>query len=97
MHKEFVELVEKRSDALFEEFGFKPILINEIKVYEHKGNYHKLSFVQGLSAFVIEYADSFNSAKSNLYEDGEVFPVSLGESELIELLRDTLTKYFNRC
>lgn len=59
-------------------------------VYESEGKYLKLTFINKLNSYVIEYADSYDEANKNLYEDGDLFPMTMDEDELICKMRNEI-------
>jgi hypothetical protein len=75
--------IEKKIEALFEELNFKKEIINNTPVFSRNGKYCKLTFIKKLESYVIEYADSYDEAEKNLFEDGDLYPKSMDEDELI--------------
>jgi len=86
---------ETKATDIFLKLGFEQVVINSKKVYCNARGYYRLAFVQSFNGFVIEYADSFNDACNNRYEDGDTIPISLGEEEFLQLLENTLVKYYS--
>ncbi len=74
----------------FKELNFNEEVINNSIVYEYEGRYFKISFINQLKSFVIEYADSYNEAIKNLFEDGDLYPITMDEEELISKIRDEI-------
>jgi len=76
--------------------GFKESTVNGVTNYVY-GNTHCIPHhIQSLG-FLIEYADSYADAQKNWYEDGDVFPLDMGEGAILaglkeEILRDVLKK-----
>ena len=78
--------------GLFELHGFNKELVNDEVNFVRDGKYRKATYIKGFDGFVIEYADSFEEAKKNRYEDGDCYPISLGNS-LIYKLDEDIIKY----
>ncbi len=93
MRNDLVETIQWRIEKLFIELNFKPTFINNEIVYQYNENYYKLTYIKGLQCFVIESAESFEDAQKNLYEDCDLYPITLEES-LIRVLEDDLKKYY---
>lgn len=85
-----METIENKIISLFKELNFKEEIINNSVVYESEGKYLKLTFINKLKSFVIEYADNYNEAKKNLFEDGDLYPVTMDEDELICKMRNEI-------
>ncbi|MEQ7053735.1 hypothetical protein ABN764_24155 [Paenibacillaceae sp. P-4] len=79
--------IEKKIEGLFRELQFEKEILNNTNVFVHDGKYCRVTFIKTLESYVIEYADSFDEAEKNLFEDGDLFPLSLGEDELINRMR----------
>lgn len=66
--------------------GFKETVItNEYRSevnYVYKNLYCIPGYVEGLG-FIIEYADSFEEAQKHFHDDGDVFPLALGEDAIL--------------
>ncbi|MCY9591351.1 hypothetical protein PC41400_08995 [Paenibacillus chitinolyticus] len=84
-----MKLIEK-IERIFRDLKFEKELINDTFVFVCNGKYRKVTFIKKLESFVIEYADSYDEAEKNLYEDGDLYPISLGENELINRMRNEL-------
>ncbi|WP_342561914.1 hypothetical protein NST84_20010 [Paenibacillus sp. FSL R7-0345] len=69
--------------SLLKELNYKEVIINNTVVYTSEGKYLKLTFISGLKSFVLEYADSYDEAEKNLFEDADLFPLTMDEAELI--------------
>ncbi len=48
--------------------------------------YYKVTFVKGLKSYVIEFANSYEEAGNNVFEDCDSYPILLNEVELIDIL-----------
>lgn len=73
--------------SLLKELNYKEIIINNTVVYTSKGKYLKLTFIRSLKSYVLEYADSYDEAEKNLFEDGDLFPLTMNEAELLMEIR----------
>jgi len=67
--------------------GFREVIINGVTNFVHEETYRKVTYVHSLG-FVIEYAQSLKDAVMNLYEDGDSYPLSLGECLQTQLQAD---------
>lgn len=70
-------------ERLFGDLGFERIFIKEDTVFKSEKVYCKLNFIETLRSYFIEYADSYEEAKNNLYEDGDLHAVTLDFSDLL--------------
>lgn len=87
--------IEQKIEALLKELNYKKEIINNIPVYSRGGKYCKLTFIKKLESYVIEYADSYDEAEKNLFEDGDLHAVSMGEDELINRIRNEIVNDIN--
>ncbi|PZD93002.1 hypothetical protein DNH61_24750 [Paenibacillus sambharensis] len=85
-----METVENKIISLFKELNYKEKVINNSVVYESEGKYLKLTFINKLKSYVIEYADSYDEATKNLFEDGDLYPITMDEDELICKMRNEI-------
>lgn len=85
-----MESIENKIISLFKELNFKEEVINNSILYEYEGRYLKLTFINQLKSFVIEYADSYDEAKKNLFEDGDLYSITMDEEELISKMRNEI-------
>ncbi|WP_188067670.1 hypothetical protein [Brevibacillus brevis] len=83
----------EKIEFLFQELNFERVILNGTPLLLHGGTYYKITFVKGLNAYVIEFA-SYDEAVKNMFEDGDVYPISLGEDKLISELRHDLINYY---
>lgn len=74
--------------------NFEKAIVNGSTLLFHSGTYYKITFVKGLNSYVLEFASSYDEAVRNMFEDGDVYPISLGEDQLINELRHDLIKYY---
>lgn len=82
--------IEKKIEGLFRELQFEKKILNNTNVFVQDGKYCRVTFIKTLESYVIEYADSYDEAEKNLFEDGDLFPLSLGEDELINRMRNEI-------
>ncbi|MFD1886475.1 hypothetical protein [Paenibacillus wenxiniae] len=83
--------IENKIIALFKELNAKQEVINNAIVYRYAGKYLKLTFIHKLQSYVIEYADSYDEAYKNLFEDGDLHHITMDEVELIFKMREEIT------
>ena len=86
--------LQQKIEEVFQELNFDKLILNGDSLMLHNGIYYKVTFVKGLKAYVIEFANNYDEAVNNVFEDGDIYPVSLGENELLSKLRDDLKKYY---
>ena len=92
---EHVGLILQKLDTLFLDLGFKPVEVEfadtQVRNFMMGNLYCKPQYGwAGCSGFFVEYADSLDEAIKNLYEDGECFPLELGEAAILEYIRAEL-------
>ncbi len=80
--------------ALIQELNFEKVIVNGSTLLFYSGIYYKITLVKGLNSYVLEFATSYDEAVKNMFEDGDVYPISLGEDQLINELRHDLLKYY---
>lgn len=68
-------------------------MINDRVNYVYKNHFYRIGYVSTLG-FIIEYAGSFQEVIRNLYEDGDIFPLSLGKN-LVETMKEDMIKCYN--
>jgi hypothetical protein len=65
--------------------GFKKVRINEKENYNYHTQYFFLTFLKSFNnSFVVEYALNYEDAIRNFYDDGELFPIEMGEQQVID-------------
>lgn len=84
--------IEGKIKGLLKELNFKEIIIKNTTVYTTSEMYLKVNFLLNLKSYVLEYADNYEDAEKNLFEDGDLLPISKGENELINEMRDEILK-----
>jgi hypothetical protein len=80
--------------SAFKELGYDIVEIEGKKLYHRNGSYYRLTYIEAFRAYVIEYANSYEEAKNNVFEDGDTYSIDLEESEFIEKLKSDLLKYY---
>ena len=86
--------LKKKIEALFQQLSFDKVNVNGIPLFLKGGIYYKVTFVKGLNSYVIEFANSYDEAVNNVFEDGDLYPISMSKDELINKLRHDLTNYY---
>ncbi|WP_372010375.1 hypothetical protein NBRC13296_06780 [Paenibacillus chitinolyticus] len=86
--------LEKKINALFQELNFEKVSVSGNPLFLLNGLYYRITLVKGLKSYVIECADSYDKAVKNIFEDCDLYPISLNETELIDDLRHDLLKYY---
>lgn len=86
--------IEEKIDILMVELGFEKVKVNNILNYLVNSTYYKVNYFEELKSYVIESASNYTEAVNNLYEDSDIYPISLGEKKILEELRKDLIKYY---
>jgi len=86
-----IENIRKQVRDVFVKCGFRIVLVNYCENYVWKEKYRKVAFAESLG-LIIEYAETYEDAKNNLYEDGFIYPFSL-KMDLIQKLSSDIIKY----
>ncbi|SEG78728.1 hypothetical protein [Paenibacillus sp. UNC499MF] len=86
--------LETKIDALFQELNFEKVSVSGTPLFLHNGLYIKITLVRGLKSYVVESADSYDKAAKNVFEDSDLYSISLNEDELIDKLRHDLLNYY---
>ncbi len=86
--------LQKKIEDLFKELKFEKVIVNGTSLLLHSGIYYKITFIKGLKSYVIEFANSYDEAVNNVFEDGDLYPISLSEDELIDKLRHDIVNYY---
>lgn len=83
-------LIEDKIKITLNELGFTKVDINNVEMYTNGKKYLKLTFLNDLKSYVIEYAENIDDAKKNRFEDGDAFSVTTAEEELIREIREEI-------
>jgi len=86
--------IELKIDILMLELGFEKIKVNNVLNYFFNGSYYKVNYFDELKSYVIESASNYTEAVNNVYEDSDIYPISLDEKKILEELRKDLIKYY---
>lgn len=89
-----MDTIKTKIDDLFNELGFKLLYLNNNNLYFLNNHYYRIDYIADLESYVIEYAYNYDDAMKNLFEDGDLYPVSLGEENLLCKMRKDLLKYY---
>ena len=91
-----VERIKEKMEYALEEVGFVKCLIKSSMLFrnDRTGCFHRITFVNGLAAFIIESAMSEEQAEKNLFEDSGLYPFSMGEDNIIIEFKKDLYKYY---
>ena len=90
-----MEEFNKIIDNTLKELGYETVEINGKVVYCHNGKYYKFTYVESFKGYVLEYANSYEEAENNVFEDGDIYSTDIGKDVFIETLRSDLIKYYN--
>lgn len=82
-----------KAEKLFTETNLKVEQLDAGRVFSYKGGYYRFTFVKGLEAFVLEYAESLEEAQKYRYEDSELYPLVLGDGGILDKLRNDIGNY----
>lgn len=88
------KLILTKMEKIFMDLGFKPIIVNGIKFMRYKDCYCKMTFLNGIGAFVIESAESLQDAEKGILEDGDLYYTDISESEILSQLKSDLIQYY---
>lgn len=86
--------ISSKIDNVLRELEFEIIEIDGKELYHHKGNYYKFTYIDDFKAYVIEYANSYEDAKNNVFEDGDTYSIDLDKNEFIQKLKADLIEYY---
>ena len=90
-----VREIYSKIESMMHEIGFKEEIVNHYKAGKTNKNYVRGTmyclpvFVETLG-FIVEYADSLHDAQLYMYDDGDCFPLELGEAAILEGIRKEL-------
>jgi len=86
----------KKMEKVFLDLGFQTEYIGEKnEKYMHYNNcYCKISYLESLSACVIESADCLEDVVRGVLEDGELYLLDNSEAEILSKLRQDLKNYY---
>jgi len=67
-----------------EKLNAEVINIDGTDVIKVNDNYYRITLVEGLGGYVIEYAETLDDAKNNLFEDCDVIENNVDSSKLVD-------------
>jgi len=67
-----------------EKLNAEVINIDGTDVIKVNDNYYRITLVEGLGGYVIEYAETLDDAKDNLFEDCDVIENNVDSSKLVD-------------
>ena len=85
----------KRMEQVFLELGFRVREIDGTRYMAYRENFCKITplrYPNGAVKFVLEWADSRETAEKHLLEDGDLYSADLPETELLQQLRADLIR-----
>ena len=71
-------------NIIAEKLNAKVININDVDTIKINDDYYRITLVEGLGGYVIEYAETLDDAKNNLFEDCDVIDNNVDSSKLID-------------
>lgn len=93
-----IDRLRNRIESIFIELGFKKEFIGE-KRYQYlvfNSCYCKITYLEELSAFVIESANNLNDAINGILEDGDLYYMDISEDTMLrQFRRDIISYYMN--
>ncbi|MGM0885181.1 MAG: hypothetical protein ACQEXQ_29575 [Bacillota bacterium] len=90
-----METVKQKLENILEENGFRQVEVSGTRIYLFRDHYYKLTYIEGLKAFVLECAEDEFAVKNNVFEDSDLYPLALGEEGMSEKLQSDLLEYYN--
>ena len=72
----------KKMENVFLKAGFEWQIINDERYLVYRENFCQITYVHGLSAYVIEATNNRREAENGVLEDGELYPDDMPEQEL---------------
>jgi hypothetical protein len=89
--------IKRKMENLFEDMGLEKDVIGDSVVYlnNKKLHYHRIDYIGGsVNALVIESALSYDDAIKNIFEDDDLYPLSLGEENILIKFKKDLKEYY---
>lgn len=75
---------------IFVDLGYKVSINANEYVYEKNNEFYKLTLVEELNGYVVEFTDSKEEANNNLFEDSDVIRNDCDKNTLVS----SIIKYF---
>ena len=80
-------------EQLLLDLGFSKVIINTKQLFQQGKAYYKITFIKQFDGFVIEYAENKQDAEKEMFTDGDIYPLALGEKLLGKIKSDLLESY----
>lgn len=84
----------EKMEEVFINVGFRPVIINDIKLMKYKECYCKITFFEDWETFIIESAENLQEAENRVFEDSDLYDANIPESELLKQLKSDLINYY---
>lgn len=76
------------------DLGLKKTVINGEDAFSDGVSYIRATYLAWLPGFVLEFAENLDEANGNLFEDGDLYPLSMGKEKLLAAFeKDIRTHY----
>lgn len=85
--------LEAKIENLFFNLGAIKISLKNGTFYEKDNFFYKMSYLESIDSYVIEYAEGKKDAENNIFEDGDTYPLSL-DDQFIDVLEKDLKQYY---
>ena len=79
---------------IFREMGLEEVDFNGLKFFRRKNKYYTISYITGIHSLVIECAEGIEEVKKNRLDDADLYPIKMGEEELLKAFKEDLVKYY---
>ena len=92
---DIVNQIKAKVDRIFIDLGFEEVVVDHYMAGKKETNfllgnlYCCIEYVDSLG-FIVQYARSLYEAQCYAYEDGDSFPLHLGEAAILEGIRNEL-------
>ena len=85
----------KKMENVFLKAGFEWQIINDERYLVYRENFCQITYVHGLSAYVIEATNDRREAENGVLEDGELYPDDMPEQELLRILAEDVRELYH--
>lgn len=91
-----IEEIKNRMEQKFISAGFSYVYVGDknLKFLNYGNCYCRITYLDNLSAFVIETADNIEDAMNNVLEDDDLYFLDTPEDEMLRELRDDILAYY---
>lgn len=72
--------------------GYVIIKINDKEIFYKNNNFYRIDYVDKWKEYVIEYTNSLENAKKNLFEDSEFITENLNKNEINNIIINLLNQ-----